>query len=340
MQKKRNTFKVIIIILGLVIVWFAYQYINYNQVLKTPIDSSDTSSVSFIVKKGENVESIASNLAAKKIIREEDKNILELYARLNNIDRNIIPGRFVLQRSMTIPEIMKVLIDHEQNEIVLTIPEGSTIKEIDEKLTDLELIESGEFIAATRNFDDYETYPFLSQEEQKELPYPLEGYLFPDTYFIDESSFTVEQVLNLMLQTFEKKAYPLLSEKGKDLHDHVIMASILEKEVNTSPDIPVVAGILWKRLENDWTLGADATLLYLADDRDITYQDLQKDDAYNTRLNKGLPLGPIGNPGVETIKAAVNPEDSSYWFYLTDSEGAVIYARTNDEHNSNKQEYL
>jgi UPF0755 protein len=119
------------------------------------------------------------------------------------------------------------------------------------------------------------------------------------------------------------------------------MASIVEKEVNTATDRPIVAGILWKRLDSHWQLGADATLLYLKNDNTINYQDLQENSPYNTRKNQGLPPGPICNPGLKSIEAALNPQSSAYFYYLTDpASGSVVYAATNDEQNANKAKYL
>lgn len=133
-----------------------------------------------------------------------------------------------------------------------------------------------------------------------------------------------------------------MGELGKrSLHEVITMASIVEMEVRTTDDRPIVAGILWKRLDSGWMIGADATLLYLKEDRSIDYQDLQEESPYNTRKNAGLPPGPIGNPGIKAILATLTPEESPYFFYLTTLDtGEVIYAVTNEEHNANKVKYL
>jgi UPF0755 protein len=119
------------------------------------------------------------------------------------------------------------------------------------------------------------------------------------------------------------------------------MASMVEKEVRTAKDLPIVAGILWKRLDSNWFIGADASLLYLKDDRSIDFKDLQQDSPYNLRNHQGLPPGPIDNPGLKSIMAAMYPEESPYYYYLTKpGTGEVVYAITNDEHNANKAKYL
>jgi UPF0755 protein len=118
------------------------------------------------------------------------------------------------------------------------------------------------------------------------------------------------------------------------------MASIFEDEVFGSENRKMVSGILWKRLDNNWPLGADATLLYGKKNNIITVEDLNTDSPYNTRKNQGLPPGPICSPSVSSIEAAMFPKESPYWFYLTDKDGNVIYASSNEEHNQNRAKYL
>ena len=119
---------------------------------------------------------------------------------------------------------------------------------------------------------------------------------------------------------------------------------MVEKEVNYSThpnDAPLVAGIIWKRLDNDWTLGIDATLLYMDSDGKLSAEDLASTSPYNTRVQKGLTPTAISNPGIDAINAAIYPKDSDYWFYLTATEsGDTIFATTNAEHEANKEKYL
>ena len=144
-----------------------------------------------------------------------------------------------------------------------------------------------------------------------------------------------------MLDNFKTKAWPVIKTSNRPVYEVVNMASIVEKEVKTEKDLPIVAGILFKRLDENWFIGADATLLYLKNDRTITNADLSANSPYNTRNHLGLPPGPIGNPGLATLKAAAFPEASPYYYYLTKpGTGEVVYAKTNDEHNLNKASYL
>ncbi len=339
-NKKRSYLKYIIVIVIILAGYWWYQESRYEYFIDTPMDPADSTNITFIIKEGENTGSVAKRLFEKQLIIDQDA--FKKYTKTSGSDTKIIAGRFVLQKSQTIPEVVETITNPRRSEDVITIPEGSTVVDIDNILASKELINKNDFIKAVNDFDDYEKYEFLDREKMEDLIHPLEGYLFPDTYFVDPLEFYSENLIQLMLQNFENKLSDELSKThDRDFSDIIIMASIVEKEVRTSDDIPIVAGILWKRLDNGWLLGADATLLYLAEDRELDYYDLQEDTPYNTRMNPGLPPGPICNPGLKHIIATIHPEDSDYWYYLTTLDtGEVIYAKTNDQHNQNKREYL
>ncbi len=325
--------------ISLILVCSLY-YISYRSNIYTPTDKNDPTTISFQVKKGETAKEIGQKLQEQGLT----KNAFHfyLYTKNNHLDTTILPGRFELRKNMNVPEILKTISDAASSESIITIQEGLKISDIDKKLTDLELIQSGEFTNAVKNFDDWSSYSFLDETTAKNLPIPLEGYLYPDTYFLDPANFKPEDLISLTLNNFKKKFSDL---QGK-IHRHTIneiitMASIIENEVTSDEDRKIVSGILWKRLDSNWTLGADATLLYLANDRSISQSDLTTDSPYNTRKNKGLPPGPICNPSISSIEAAMYPEETNYWFYLTDPEsGNTIYATTNEEQNANRAKYL
>jgi UPF0755 protein len=321
-------------------IYFYQQNQRYEYFLKTPVDPSDNAKISFIVHKGDSVPEIATSLIGKDLLIDE--NAFKTYLKKQDMDRKIVAGRFYLKKSQTIPEIAATITDSKQSEMSLTVKEGETVADIDKDLADMEVITPGTFIQAVKDFDSYGKYPFLSAEKQKKLTHPLEGFLFPDTYFINPQHFASEDLIQLMLNNFKKRLGNEITNTGdRTLFDTIIMASIVEKEVRTSKDIPIVAGILWKRLDDKWMIGADSTLLYLKEDNTIDYKDLQKDSPYNTRNHTGLPPGPICNPGLKSIQAALHPATSPYFYYLTKPDtGEVVYAVTNDEHNANKQKYL
>lgn len=338
MRKGRKTKNWLVITLGVLIILVALVYVKYNSYINDPVDEADNTDISFQIKKGQTAKEIGKELEEKGLIKSS--TAFYFYTKTNQLGEGILAGRFLLKRSMAVPEIVNSISDAKQAEFVITIQEGIRIKDIDDKLVELSLIEPGEFVAAVKSFDGWQYYSFLDKNTLQTLIMPLEGYLYPDTYFLDPGSFEAKDLIYLALDNFEAKTKDL-SKNGKyNFHQIVTMASILEQEVRGSTDQKTVAGILWKRLESGWTIGADATLLYLSDDRKITSEDLQADSPYNTRKNQGLPPGPIGNPGITTIKAALSPTASDYWFYLTTPSGEVIYSKTNEEHNLNREKYL
>src|SRR3989344_1825948 len=172
----------------------------------------------------------------------------------------------------------------------------------------------------------------------------LEGYLFPETYFFSPAA-TAEDVIKMMNAQFKQKTEPLKSsieKSGHPLDEIVNMASILEKEAKTPEDQALVSGILWKRIKIGMPLQVDAPFYYLLgkESSELTQSDLALKSGYNTYKNKGLPVGPIGNPGLVAIQAAIMPATSPYLYYLSDKDDIMHYAKTFEEHKANKAKYL
>lgn len=173
---------------------------------------------------------------------------------------------------------------------------------------------------------------------------PLEGYLFPDTYLFPENAKPA-QVIVWLYEHFKERVAPLSSEikaSGHSLEEIIIMASIIEREVRIQEDRRIVSGILWKRISIDMPLQVDAPFVYIIGkgSADLTRDDLAMDSPYNTYANKGLPPGPIANPGLDAIEAALRPVETEYLFYLSDAQGTTHYARNFEEHKANKALYL
>ena len=344
MPRRKSKFKYILFLIIPAILAVLWVKIDYEASKNTPADINNKETISFFIEKGESAKKIAANLEEAGLINKQ--KYFYWYLRLNNKIPDILAGRFMLSPSMNYQEIGENISNPQMAEFVITVQEGLRIRDIDKKLVDMELIEEGAFVSATKTFSDKENYPFLHIALLSKAELPLEGYLFPDTYFIDPVDFKSENLIRKMLNNFKSKVgqdmIRKIDERKITMHDAIIMASILEKEVRTNKDLPLVSGILWKRLQTaGWTLGADATLLYEKDDNKITSADLNSNSPYNTRKFGGLPPGAISNPGLESIKAAISPTDSPYWFYLTTPDtGEVIYAKTNEEHNINRAKHL
>lgn len=302
--------------------------------LNEAVDKDNADKIVFEVEKGVSAKSIAKDLEAEDLI-VSDKAFIRTVEE-EELDGSLRYGRFVLSPSMTLREIITVLTNEGTGEIAFTAPEGWTIAEMDAELAELGLIGAGAFEECAKEctFD----YDFLEEDQS------LEGYLFPDTYFIDSATFTSESLINMMLANFDAKLTDeMMAEietSGRTLEEVVNVAAMVEREVRTEDDLPIVAGIIWKRYDQDWYLGIDATLLYVQDDNELTAEDLADDTPYNTRTNIGLPPTPISNPGLASLMATIYPEESEYYYYLTDSEGNVHYARNGEEHEANKAQYI
>jgi UPF0755 protein len=339
-KKNRINKNIIITILIVIVVAVFYCYSRYQYFLNTPVDNASTETTVITINKGDHTAEIAKKLAEENLIIDQDT--FKLYTRLNNLDKEIRVGRFSVSPNQTIPEIVKTITSDQQIELIITIPEGYNTAQIDQLLTNQKLIKTGDFKTAVKNFQNYDDYAFLEQTKIKDLIYPLEGYLFPDTYYVDPQNFSGDKLIIQMLDNFKNKTKNLNPGSNRSWSEIINVASMVEEETNRDQDRPIVSGIIWKRLQENWFLGIDATLLYLREDsdREIDYFDLKKDSPYNTRNHLGLPPGPIANPGLASIEAALNPQQTDYYYYLTSKDGEMIYATSESEHNNNKNKYL
>jgi len=296
--------------------------------------SSDENKTIFVVRKGKSAAEIAQSLADRGFIKKA--LAFKIYVQLTGRQENINAGEFVLSPSMSLKEIIKTL-QGGPLELWATIPEGLRREEI-----------AGVLIESLNVADENKSQ---FKEDFLNLTANKEGYLFPDTYLFPPDT-DAQAVVNKLLSTFEDKTKDLHDHESRDFEDVVIMASIIERETKTDDERPIVAGILWKRLNDGWPLQADATLQYAVagvrckniSDCDWwqvpTINDREIDSLYNTYKYSTLPPTPISNPGISSLDAATNPTLSDYWYYIHDSAGQIHYAKTLDEHNVNIAKYL
>lgn len=260
-----------------------------------------------------------------------------MFLRMGADGSCIKAGRHKVKRSMNATELLSALCGAPvPKDEPFTVVEGWRIRDIDEELTKKGWITDGAYIAEAAKVDSF-IIPFKTAN--------LEGYLYPDTYRVEPDRFTAHDMIQRQLDTFVSRFWNENKDKlGKrTLQDIVVMASLVEKEEPTPSNRPLIAGILWKRLDNDWNLGVDATSRYtLADwnDRDAFMKKLRDpSDPWNTRLKGGLPPTAIGNPGVEALQAAAQPKESEYWYYLHDSNKVLHPSRNEAEHEAYRRKY-
>jgi len=338
------TILILIILLGGLFLWSGIYF---------PVEK-DSEEKSFLVEKGEGAKEISAGLKEERLIKYG--SLFRFYVLAKGVSGELKAGEYSLSRSMNIPDIVEKLVSGDVIKNKITIIEGWNLRDIGwgfenkgmfmaEELFELvgfPLIDYSETEDLPEPRDFSEEFSFL-EDKPKELS--LEGYLFPDTYELSYDA-TLEEIVRKVLANFDKKLAPGLREEiasqEKTIFEIITMASLIEKEVRTLEDKKVVSGVLWKRLEHKIPLQVDATITYITGKKTtkVSKRETEIDSLYNTYKYRGLPLGPISNPGLESISAAVYPEDSDYLYYLSTPEGETIFSETLEEHNEAKAKYL
>lgn len=309
--------------------------------------TSYKSSRSVEIAPGLGAGKIANVLKKEGVIRS--KWAFMVYISWKNKTSGLKPGSYVFGHA-SIPEIVRDLTRGGTNERAITIPEGWTAKEIAEYLEKEDVTPADVFLELAGGQHSVLTkFDFLKDRSKSA---GLEGYLFPDTYRIFKDA-TVEDIIVKMLENFDKKLTPELrteiARQGKSIFEIVTVASMIEKEVVSDEDRAIVSGILWKRLELGIGLQVDATIVYIKNQESrimnqgtekISIEDTKIESPYNTYRYRGLPKGPIGNPGLSAIRAAIYPKESPYLYYLSAPDGRTVFSKILEEHNEAKLRYL
>lgn len=300
-------------------------------------DPADKTEVVVTIPKGTTPRALGPVLEEAGVV--DSAQDFTWYVRLSKEGACMKAGRHRLSRGMTAHEILEVVCGAPiPEDVPFTVVEGWRVREIDAALVEAGLIQPGQYAAAVAD----------SARFKASFPLPqgsLEGYLYPETYRVEPDRFQVETFVQRQLDLFGERFYtPHQAELGeRGLHAIVIMASLLEREEPKPENRPLVAGILWKRLDNAWNLGVDATSRYTLEDWNDRQAFLKKlrdpNDPYNTRLRGGLPPGPIGNPNLSSLTAALSPTESEYWFYLHDAEKNLHPSRNEAEHEAFRRKY-
>ena len=252
---------------------------------------------------------------------------------------------------MKLKDIIKVLEEgnsYNPDEIIITFKEGLNVRKI-AKIVEENTDNSYDDFMKLMNDNDFidkkiQEYWFLTDSiKNSKIYYPLEGYLFPDTYAFLNKSVSCEEIVNKMLDEMDKK---LTKYKDKidsseyNIHEIITMASLVEVEGITSEDRAGVAGVFYNRIEAGWTLGSDATTYYAVNkdfSKDLTNNNLKSCNKYNTRSENtcsftGLPIGPIDSPSLNSINAVMEPEEHDYYYFVADKNKKTYFASTYKEH--------
>lgn len=335
-----------------------------------PKEPYSSEAVIFSVEKGQGSKEISIKLEQQGLIKSGP--LFRLYALHRGVAGKLQAGDYLLSPAMTITEIVKKFVAGDIIKEKITIVEGWNLRDIAEYLSEKGLIKGEElFVLAGYPMADYLKESSLPQPKDfsQEFACPvgpapnlgagscgdflkdkpknlgLEGYIFPDTYEIVKGE-SLEALIRKILKNFDKKLTPEIrneiEKQGKTIFEIVTMASLIEKEVKSFDDRQIVSGILWKRIKSNMPLQIDATITYITGKTTtkVSIKETKIDSPYNTYKYKGLPPGPISNPGLESIRAAIYPRESDYWFYLSKPDGETVFSKTLKEHNRAKALYL
>lgn len=326
-------FIVTIIIAAIALTFWLYA--SYSSALKYQLDPKSRESISITIPEGSGGGQIAAILEEKGLIKSPWS--FRFYIKQNELDSQLKAGVFVFQKNQNLKEIVDVLIQGGSGETSATLLEGWTAEQMAGYLEQQGLTTRDSFLSCLEQCPI--SFDFLPDSY-------LEGFLYPDTYFIDASTYSDEAFINQLVTTFKNKFTPEewsdLTNSDRPLEEIIIMASIVEREERDSAEKPTVAGILWNRFDIGMGLQADATILYALGRTEggLSAKDLQIDSPYNTRKYRGLPPTPISNPSIDSIRAALYPAETNYMYYLHDDEGGIHYAESLAGHNENKAKYI
>lgn len=343
--------KIIFIIIGFALFLLIYAKVNKEAYVNL-IDPNNNIKVDFVINKGGGSTIVGENLEKKGFIKS--KYYFWYYVWRTKTDARLQAGTYSIAQNMTIPQMVELFINGKikDERVKLTIPEGTNNDKVIELLNSKkpELVNEFTKIVKCKCLSQTDCacdkfskkYKFI-----KDIPanIDMEGYLFPDTYFISKEETGVT-LASKFLNNFQNKIgndiQDTVNNQGNTLHDIITLASIVEREAKEDKDRPIVAGVFWNRLDINMVLESDATLSYiLKTDKIKYYQDeIDTNSLYNTYKNPGLPPGPICNPGLESVLATIYPTNTEYVFFLNDADtGETVFAKTFEEHKINKSNH-
>ncbi len=346
MKKKLIITLVIIVLIIVLAIGGAIFY--YNDSLR-PV-SANSEKVVVEIGKGMVASQIADTLESKGLIK--NAITFKIYSKLNKVS-GMQAGTYKLDKNMSVEEIIDAIqkgSDYYPDSLDITFLEGKNMRWIAKTIADktnntendvFEKLEDKQYIKSLIS-----KYWFLTDEiEDKNIYYPLEGYLFPDTYNFASKDVTVEQIFKTMLDQMEAKLAKYkarIEEAGTSVHKLLTLASITELEAAKAEDRAGVAGVIYNRLRNNMAIGSDVTTYYAIkvdmSERDLYQSELDRYNPYNTRgprMEGKLPIGPIASVGIESIEAAFEPEEHDYLYFVADKNGKVYFAKDIQGHNQN-----
>ena len=283
-----------------------------------------------VIEKGQTGTEIADMLYERGLIRSIQGFKLWLY--LSGTNDKLQTGHYQIPNKVTVRELISLLQEGHVESIRVTIPEGYTVGDIAIVLEKNQIMKAKDFLAEAKTFVPY---PYM--KGTRPATYPVEGFLFPSTYEIPVGA-TPREVIQMMADEMNRYLTPAVKKQIQaqhmSIHDFVTLASIVERESLFDADRPTIAGVFKKRLAHGIPLQSDATISYVLGyaKEDVTIGDTQLQSPYNTYVSKGLPPGPIANPGKKALDAVLHSEDTDYLYFVADKDGHNHFSKTYEEH--------
>lgn len=341
---KRN---LILGVIGILLLILIFSLIWYFSSI-SPVNKKNNEELEITIPLGSTSNKIAEILKENDIIKS--KLAFKIYVKINKVS-DFQAGNYYLKQSMNLKEITEMLktgIMHDPNQLNITYIEGKNIRWLAKEIANItnnteedvfNLLEDEEYIDSL-----IEKYWFITDEiKNKDIYYPLEGYLFPDTYLLENKETKVEEIFEKMLDRMEEilNEYKGEIEKSKySIKEILTIASVIETEALNDEGRENVASVIYNRLNSGMALQSDVTTYYAVKvdmgERDLYQKELDTYNPYNTRgpnMGGKLPIGPISSVSKSSIEAALNPSNTDYIFFVADKNGKIYFSKTNQEHN-------
>ncbi len=321
---------VIILALVLVQAW---------KVQLSAVSPQDLTAVDIVIPEKSSAMDVGRILKQGGLIRSE--NVFRFYCSENDLASALKPGHYRFYRSQTLSEMAGLIAEGKVVSITVTIPEGFTADQIGRLLIEKNAVTASAWQAALKQDYNYAFLPTVgSKREQR-----LEGFLFPDTYIIEENT-GAEQIVDMMLARFQKtwdgEISAIAQQQKKTPLQLVTIASLIEREARAATEREIISGVIKNRLDRGMALQLCSTVLYaLKQEKEVlSIADTKIDSPYNTYKYPGLPPGPIASPGEASLKAALNPQQHNYLYFVAKGDGTHHFSTTLEEHNAAMKKYI
>lgn len=303
-----------------------------------PVDEQSNQTYRFVIHDGETAGEISESLQKAGLIRSAP--VFQLYTKLTGANTRLVAGGYILKKSQSLPQIVDHLSAGKTDEINVTILPGLTLKELSDPQVKGSLAQQGYSQAEIQEaFRQKYVSPLLTDKKPGSS---LEGYIYPETYRLMANN-SLDQAVRMSLKELyteisSRNLEEALKKQNLTLHQGIILASIVQKEVNDPADQRQVAQVFLKRLRENIVLGSDVTFIYAAK-QDGRSPSVNDDSPYNTRKHAGLPPGPIANFTIGALEAVAHPSDGDYLYFVAGDDGRTYFAKTENEHLENVAKY-